>query len=109
MALDGITLHFIKDELAEKLIGARVERVNQPSRLELVFNMRTRNGAYKLLMSAEPSSARVHLTSHSLENPQKPPMLCMLFRKKLTGAILEAFVNRALTEYCFLILTQLTK
>ena len=33
MALDGITLHFIKDELAEKLIGARVERVNQPSSL----------------------------------------------------------------------------
>ena len=39
MALDGITLHFIKDEIAEKLIGARVERVNQPSRLELVFNL----------------------------------------------------------------------
>lgn len=109
MALDGITLHFIKDELAEKLIGARVERVNQPSRLELVFNMRTRNGAYKLLMSAEPSSARVHLTSHSLENPQKPPMLCMLFRKNLQEQFSETFVNRALTEYCFLILTQLTK
>ena len=29
MALDGITLHFIKDELAEKLIGARVERQNR--------------------------------------------------------------------------------
>ena len=29
MALDGITLHFIKDEIAEKLIGARVERVNR--------------------------------------------------------------------------------
>ena len=46
MALDGIKLHFIKDEIVEKLIGARVERVNQPSRLELVFNMRTRNAAY---------------------------------------------------------------
>ena len=101
MALDGITLHFIKDELAEKLIGARVERVNQPSRLELVFNMRTRNGAYKLLMSAEPSSARVHLTSHSLENPQKPPMLCMLFRKKLTGAILRNIRQSGLDRILF--------
>lgn len=109
MALDGITLHFIKDEIAEKLIGARVERVNQPSRLELVFNMRTRNGAYKLLMSAEPSSARVHLTSHSLENPQKPPMLCMLFRKKLTGAILRNIRQSGLDRILFLILTQLTK
>lgn len=101
MALDGITLHFIKDEIAEKLIGARVERVNQPSRLELVFNMRTRNGAYKLLMSAEPSSARVHLTSHSLENPQKPPMLCMLFRKKLTGAILRSIRQSGLDRILF--------
>ena len=101
MALDGITLHFIKDEIAEKLIGARVERVNQPSRLELVFNMRTRNGAYKLLMSAEPSSARVHLTSHSLENPQKPPMLCMLFRKKLTGAILRNIRQSGLDRILF--------
>lgn len=58
MALDGITLHFIKDEIAEKLIGARVERVNQPSRLELVFNMRTRNGAYKLLMLCRQNRAR---------------------------------------------------
>lgn len=108
MALDGITLHFIKDEIAEKLIGARVERVNQPSRLELVFNMRTRNGAYKLLMSAEPSSARVHLTSHSLENPQKPPMLCMLLEKTYRSnsrSIRQSGLDRIL----FLILTQLTK
>lgn len=109
MALDGITLHFIKDEIAEKLIGARVERVNQPSRLELVFNMRTRNGAYKLLMSAEPSSARVHLTSHSLENPQNRQCFVCFLEKNLQEQFSETFVNRALTEYCFLILTQLTK
>ena len=45
VVLDKLTyagnLGTIKDEIAEKLIGARVERVNQPSRLELVFNMRT--------------------------------------------------------------------
>ena len=63
--------------------------------------MRTRNGAYKLLMSAEPSSARVHLTSHSLENPQKPPMLCMLFRKKLTGAILRNIRQSGLDRILF--------
>ena len=109
MALDGITLHFIKDEIAEKLIGARVERVNQPSRLELVFNMRTRNGAYKLLMSAEPSSARVHLTLIRLKTRKNRQCFVCFLEKNLQEQFSEAFVNRALTEYCFLILTQLTK
>ena len=101
MALDGITLHFIKDEIAEKLIGARVERVNQPSRLELVFNMRTRNGAYKLLMSAEPSSARVHLTSHSLENPQKPPITSAVLTRSLKAQNRSSAKNSSSTCILF--------
>lgn len=102
MAFDGITLHFLKNELQSNLIGARVEKINQPSKLELVFSMRTRNGAYKLLMSSEPNSARIHLTEHAPENPQKPPMLCMLFRKKLTGAVLREIRQSDLDRILFL-------
>lgn len=89
MAFDGITLHFVTEELSEYLIGARVEKIYQPSKCELVFLMRTRNGAYRLYMSAEAISPRIHFTGYSPENPQKPPMLCMLFRKRLTGAVLS--------------------
>lgn len=86
MALDGITLHFIKEEISEYLIGAKVEKIYQPSRCELVFLMRSRNGAYRLYMSCEAISPRIHLTRFTPENPQQPPMLCMLFRKRLVGA-----------------------
>ncbi len=86
MALDGITLHFIKEEISEYLIGAKVEKIYQPSRCELVFLMRTRSGAYRLYMSCEAISPRIHLTRFTPENPQQPPMLCMLFRKRLVGA-----------------------
>lgn len=101
MSLDGITLHFIKNELEKNLIGARVEKVNQPSRLELVFNMRTRSGAFKLFFSADAGSSRVQITDYALENPQKPPMLCMLFRKKLTGAILHDIRQSGLDRILF--------
>ncbi len=86
MALDGITLGLIKNELKSYIIGAKVEKIHQPSKNELVFILRTRNGAYRLYSSCDGQSPRVHLTRYSLENPKTPPMLCMLFRKRLVGA-----------------------
>ena len=40
MALDGITLSMLKNELAEKLIGARIDKIHQPSKEELVISLR---------------------------------------------------------------------
>lgn len=89
MALDGAFLRHIKKELEAKLIGARVDKIHQPNREELVIAFRSREGAEKVLFSARANSARVHLTSIPLENPAQPPMLCMLLRKRLLGAKLS--------------------
>lgn len=86
MGLDGLTLGFIKNELEAYIIGSKVEKVYQPSKQELVLILRTRNGAYRLYLSADGQSPRVHLTSYNFENPKQPPMLCMMLRKRLTGA-----------------------
>ncbi len=86
MALDGIMLGLIKAELSEKLNDAHVNQIHQPSKDELVMSFRTRDGSKKLLLSARADCARVHLTDFAPENPPTPPMLCMLFRKRLTGA-----------------------
>ena len=86
MALDGAFLRHIKQELEAKLVGARVDKIHQPNREELVFAFRSREAACRVLFSARANSARVHLTEIPLENPQQPPMLCMLLRKKLQGA-----------------------
>lgn len=86
MALDGIFLHHIKNEISAFAVGARVEKIHQPSKEELVFSLRSREGAKKLLVSARADSARIHFTEFPPENPAKPPMLCMLFRKHLLSA-----------------------
>lgn len=90
MALDGIYLHHLQKELSEALLQARVDKIHQPNRDELVMAFRSRAGVQKLLLSARANSARVHLMAGSLENPKQPPMLCMLLRKKLGGAKLTA-------------------
>lgn len=102
MALDGITLHFVKTELEQTVLGARVEKVHQPSKAEIVLLLRTRGGAFRLFLSAESASARVHLTQFPTENPQNPPMLCMLFRKHLTGATLAGIRQAGLDRILFL-------
>ncbi|MCL2638795.1 MAG: NFACT family protein [Oscillospiraceae bacterium] len=95
MSLSGAFLHIVKTELIEEaLIGARVEKVHQPSREEIVLSLHRRvagdstayGGSAKLLLSANPASARVCLTSKTLENPPAPPMFCQLLRKRLASA-----------------------
>ena len=88
MALDGIFLHLLGEELKEVLLGAKVDKIHQTQKTELVFTLRTRSGAYRLLLSASGNAPRLHLTTQSIENPPKPPMLCMLMRKHLGGATL---------------------
>lgn len=91
MALDGIFLTKIKNELNEKAVGLRVDRVNQPTSDEIVLNLRGRNGNYRLLFCVRADSPRLHFTAHSIDNPAVPPMFCMLLRKYLTGALIKQF------------------
>lgn len=88
MALDGMYLSFLVSKVNELLTGAKVDKIHQPSKNELVFIMRTRGGMHKLYFSADANSPRFAVTESVPENPQTPPMLCMLFRKRLVGATL---------------------
>ena len=85
MALDGMMLSLIKDELKEELMDSHISQIHQPSKDEIVINFRTKNGAKKLFLSCRADCARVHFTENAPENPPTPPMLCMLLRKRLCG------------------------
>jgi len=89
MALDGATLHLLRRELAQKLVGARVDKVQQPSREELVLTLRGREGTHRLLISTRAACPRINITPGTIENPAQPPMFCMLMRKHLGGARLD--------------------
>lgn len=91
MALDGGYLRNICNEINQNAIGCRVEKVYQPNKDEIILGLRGLNGASKLLLSARANSPRINFTLYAPENPKVPPMLCMLFRKRLCGAkLIEA-------------------
>ncbi len=85
MPLDGVMLNFIKNEL-KCAIGAKVDKVYQPSKEELVIGLRSKDCNEKLLLCARANSPRIHFTKAEIENPAVPPMFCMLLRKRLNGA-----------------------
>ena len=89
MALDGIFLRHIGREL-EAYLGAKVEKIYQPNRDEIVLALRSRTAGGKLLLSARANSPRVQITDYAPENPATPPMFCMLLRKRLMGGRLAA-------------------
>lgn len=86
MALDGIFLYHLKNEIAQFAIDSRVDKIHQPSKDEIIINLRSRQGSKKLLLSCNADAARIHFTEFPPENPAKPPMFCLLLRKRLTGA-----------------------
>lgn len=86
MAFDGLVMAAVARELADKLTGGRVEKIQQPGPSEIVMVIHTRErGRQKLLLSADARDARVHLTEGSYVNPLAPPIFCMVLRKHLEG------------------------
>ena len=102
MALDGGYLRYICNEINEKAANSRVEKVYQPNKDEIVLVFRGVKGACKLLMSSRANSPRINLTEYAPENPKVPPMLCMLFRKKLCGSKLIQARQPAMERIIFL-------
>ena len=84
MALDGVTLAYLVNELAPQLIGARIDKIFQPEKDEIHFLLR-QQGSRRLLLNTSATSPRFHLTQENKKNPSSPPMFCMILRKHLEG------------------------
>ena len=80
MPLDAVCLRAVVDELAPQLTGARIEKIQQPARDQVVLLLR---GSRRLLLCANPNQPRIHMTEKLRDNPSQPPMFCMLLRKRI--------------------------
>lgn len=80
MAFDGAFLHTVLLEL-NIAAGAYVEKIYEPSRDELLIHLKKKDLSGKLLIVTRNGSSRIGFTRETFENPQTPPMFCMLARK----------------------------
>lgn len=95
MPLDAICLGAVTNELNQALAGCRVEKVYQPDRDEIVLQTRGQGGAKRLLLSIAAGAPRLHFIDAARENPDAPPMFCMLLRKHVQGAKIAAITQPA--------------
>ncbi len=92
ITFDNSTLKSWLSENAEFLMGARIQKIQQPTRREFVFTLRNLSETKKLYISINPQFFHVcfmnkeNESKRLLEMPQKPPMFCMLLRKYLENA-----------------------
>ncbi len=95
MAFDGGFLHNVVSEL-QQAEGAHVDKIYQPARDVLVLLLRKKGNVRRLVLSAAAGTARVHFTEQKYENPETPPMFCMLARKIFSAARLESVAQKGL-------------
>ena len=86
MPLDALCLTAVAGEVRAAVQGGKIDKIYQPTRDEVVLYIRGPAGNVRLLLSANPGHPRAHLTERNRENPEQPPMFCMLLRKHLQGA-----------------------
>ncbi len=86
MAVDVIFLSELVRELAGVLDGGKIEKVNQPSRSELILTVKAGGERRDLYIGGIGSGGRICLTEREYDRPSEPPMFCMLLRKHLVGA-----------------------
>ena len=102
MALDGALLSCLRQELWAALPDARIDKIHQPAREDLMIALRFKGGNRKLYLSAGANSPRIHFIEETPENPPQPPMFCMLLRKRLTGGRLAAIRQEGLERALYL-------
>lgn len=85
MALDCTILRFLGKELNEKLVGGRIDKVYQMSKTQLLLTVHSKSGNRKLYLSCDAQKGRACITERKYENPDTPPVFCMLLRKHLSG------------------------
>ena len=89
--IDYLTLQKFFEENIDFIIGARLQKIQQPTRRDFIFQLRNNGESRKLYININPQF--YHLTFINKENeerrgltiPKQPPMFCMLLRKYLEG------------------------
>ncbi len=113
--VDFLTLKAFWDENLDFLIGARLQKIQQPTRRDFVFSIRNNGESRKLYININPQMYHIAFMENdlrALKTPKQPPMFCMLLRKYLEGCrISDALVveNERILELHFEIMDEFSQ
>src|SRR5699024_6900183 len=102
MAFDGIVTKALVSELNEKIVGGKINKIYQQEKDEILLHIYNKGENFKLIISASSNNSRFYLTKSSKENPQSPPMFCMLLRKYIQGEVISRIEQFSLDRVVFI-------
>jgi len=92
ITFDNLTLKALINEETEFITGARINKIQQPTRREFILNFRNAGQNRLFYININPTFYHVCFMSKEnydkrvIEIPKKPPMFCMLLRKYLENS-----------------------
>ena len=86
MPQDAFHIKRLSQELANFLVGGKINRITQANKDELTFHIYTKKTTVKLILSTNATGARVCLTNVEKEPAPVAPNFCMLLRKHIQNA-----------------------
>jgi len=104
MAFDGITMHAVIAELNKNIINAKINKVFQPSKNDIVLGLYNNGKNYAININISSNNYRIHLTTHSKPNPYVAPNFCMLLRKHIIGFRIKKIVTYGLERIIQIVL-----
>ncbi|TSB46355.1 Rqc2 family fibronectin-binding protein [Alkalicoccobacillus porphyridii] len=105
MSFDGVMTRAVVHEISDQLANGRISKIYQPYKTELVFTIRANGQNHSLLLSANASFARAHITAEKYDNPSVPPMFCMLLRKHLEGGIIRSIKQEQMDRIIHMVIS----
>jgi len=85
MAYDGIITKAVVNELNNSILNGRIDKIFEPSKLEIILGIYNNKTNYALYLSTHPVNYRCHLTTRAKPNPATALNFCMVLRKHLLG------------------------
>lgn len=88
MAIDGLLLHYLTNELKEQIVGARINKIIQSDPYIINFTIHNFK-QMNLLINISRSNPKIYLTNNIIKTPTNPYNFCMVLRKYLERGIIN--------------------
>ena len=84
MAFDAIIVKKISDEL-QNIVNYKIDKIYEPDKNTIILGLYGNFENMALLICISSNNYRMHLTTHTIQNPDVAPNFCMLLRKHILG------------------------
>ncbi len=101
MAIDGIILSKVKDDLCTHL-PIRINKINSTSNTEVVFNVHADKIRTNLVISLHSVYNHISLSNENYSDFEEPSTFVMVLRKHITNGIITSIIQNEYDRYLLL-------